>query len=467
MNKPENSRKRQLDGPIRKRPVQPAVTLERETAVLLPPKNNLQPKPTSSPRTIARILIVLGISLVVLVLYLVIKIFVATNAIITRNTSLEAPALVGTVTPQKLKAEGDGRINILLLGIGGAGHPGGSLSDTMMIVSIDPSSKSVAMLSIPRDLWVQIPGHGYAKINAANAYGGPDLAKSVVSSIFGVPINYYIQLDFAGFRQAVDEVGGIDVVNGNNLSDPNYPCDDESGNICPYYLAAGSYHLDGTQALKYVRCREGTCGTNYGREDRQRQSLLALQKNALALGTITNPVKLSSLIGIVGNHLRTDLNLSDIAKLSSMLSSVTASNVVSSGLEAITTSGWIDGQSVVLPKTGNLLELQTFVHSIFPDSYLTRENAAIALENGSTKDGLEESVGALLKSYNYRVISTSVAKDRNYPATIIYDYTNGAKPYTLNYLENRFGVGAQEATRPSGDAADIRIIIGDNYQPSS
>src|SRR5207244_10638311 len=122
-----------------------------------------------------------------------------------------APALAKAVLdPTQLKGEGNGRVNILLLGVGGAGHDGPNLSDTIMVVSIDPKTKDVAMLSIPRDLYVKIPGHGYGKINAANVYGGPTLAARTVANVIGVPIHYYAVIDFSGFKQAVDSVGGGD-----------------------------------------------------------------------------------------------------------------------------------------------------------------------------------------------------------------------------------------------------------------
>src|SRR5664279_3282734 len=140
-----------------------------------------------------------------------------------------APGLLGTVDLTKLKGEGDGRVNILVMGIGGAGHDGPNLSDTMMVMSLDPKTKDVAMLSIPRDLYVKIPGHGSGKINAANAYGGPALAEQVVENVIGVPIHYYAVMDFSGFKQAVDAVGGVDINVAAPLYDPEFPCDNDRG----------------------------------------------------------------------------------------------------------------------------------------------------------------------------------------------------------------------------------------------
>lgn len=393
-----------------------------------------------------------------------IKIVLATNRVITRNSTGGAPALAGHIDPTKLKGEGDGRVNILLLGIGGAGHDGGSLSDTIMVVSIDPRTKDVAMVSIPRDLWVAIPGHGMSKINAANVYGGPDLAKSVVSKTLDIPIHYYVMLDFQGFKLAVDQVGGIDVANKAALSDSGFPCENDNGRACPYFLAAGEHHLSGVEALKYARCREGSCGTNYGREDRQRESLMALRQKAVGIATFANPSKIASLIDIVGGHLKTDLQIDDMAKLAALGKTINANAVVAKGLIDFTTSAMVSGQSVVLPKAGTFTEIRSFVHSVLTDSYIKQENAAIEIQNGTSRDGLATSVGKLFQgTYKYNIVSMTTADNQNYPATIIYDYTAGKKPYTISYLESRLGVKAQRASAPTGVSSDVRIILGADY----
>src|SRR6185369_16536807 len=162
------------------------------------------------------------------------------RSIIAKSNSI-APALAGVLDVTKLKGEGDGRVNILVLGIGGAGHEAPNLSDTMMVISFDPKTKDAAMLSIPRDLYVKIPatshtGVQYGKINAANVYGGPELAARVVSNVIGVPIHYYVLIDFSGFRQAIDAVGGVDINVPTAIYDPDYPCDNERGGYCAFSI---------------------------------------------------------------------------------------------------------------------------------------------------------------------------------------------------------------------------------------
>ncbi|MBP9827526.1 LCP family protein, partial [Candidatus Saccharibacteria bacterium] len=155
---------------------------------------------------------------------------------------------------QKLKGEDEGRVNILLIGVGDPGHDGATLADTNILVSVNTNDKKVALTSIPRDTRVKIPGSGFAKINNANAYGDIPLARQTVENFLGVPIHYYVRTDFTGLKQAVDAVGGIQITNKDFLSDPEYPCDKNQWKSCGFTLKPGTYQADGTLALKYARC---------------------------------------------------------------------------------------------------------------------------------------------------------------------------------------------------------------------
>ena len=412
------------------------------------------------------------------------KSIMAARKILVHNTGSGAPALKGNVSVSQLKGEGDGRINILVLGIGGQGHDGPNLSDTMMVWSLDPKTKDVAMLSIPRDLYVQIPGYGSSKINAANAYGGPALAEQVVEKVIGVPIHYYIVVDFSGFKQAVDAVGGVDINVTKALNDPLYPCDSENGKYCPIYFPVGMTHMDGKHALWYSRSRETT--SDFDRAARQQQVIVALRAKALSISTLTNPAKISSLIDAVGGHVKTDLSLSDIEKLAGYAKDVDPTKVVNKvisagadasgndadllvgGLDLVPGAGWIE-----LPKLGTYMyrDIQDFVKNIFVDHYVVDENALIDVQNGSGITGLASQVVTSLKAAHYNVGAPTTASS-HYSKTVIYDYTGGKKPYTINYLQTRFGVKAQVVTvtspAPSGTVnPDIRIIIGSDYSPAS
>ncbi|HSX48291.1 MAG TPA: LCP family protein [Candidatus Nanoarchaeia archaeon] len=473
-------RKVRLDGPSRRPPQwapQPVVPSGNPTT---PAPVFTYTKPKKRFNFNKRQIALIGGGLLATVgLFLVVKAVLASHKIITRNASGSAPALAGDVDPTKLKGEGDGRVNILVMGIGGAGHDGGNLSDTMVVVSIDPRTKDVAMLSLPRDLYVPIPGYGTTKINAANAYGeaykypggGGALAKTTVSKVLDIPIHYYIRVDFGAFKQAVDSVGGVDINVAQSLYDPEYPCDNNQARECGFSLSAGQKHMDGTLALKYVRCRKGNCGNDFGRAARQQQVMLALREKALSLQTLSNPAKLSGLIDAIGDHVKTDLQPNEIKKLAEIARQINPNGIVNKVLDEssnLVTTDMVDGASVVVPTAGigNFTDIRAFVHGLFIDSYLKDESASVEVQNGTTRSGLANTVATLLKSYGYNVTKTATAPNQKYPATVIYDYTGGKKPYTIHYLETRFNAKAQKANPGPDDSTDIKVIIGANYRSS-
>lgn len=502
-----NPERRQLDGPVRRPAVAPIAPVSAppapaKTEPALPravaPENEpvFEYRKPKKRHWVRHALIVAGIIVALTISWFGFKAVMAAHRIIGKAGS-GAPVLAKTVDMAKLKGEGDGRVNILFLGVGGPGHDGANLSDTIMVMSLDPKTKDVAMLSIPRDLYVKIPATGkyqtqYSKINAANSYGGPDLAKKVIEGVIGVPIHYYIQADFSGFKQAVDAVGGVDVNVAKTLSDPKYPCDDGTkyANLyCPILFKPGPQRMAGAQALKYSRSRETT--SDFDRAARQQQVLMALRQKSLEAATLTNPLKLTALLDAIGDHVKTDLQLEEIKKLASIAKDIDTTKITNKVLDTgkpdsllIDGSGRIAGAgSIELPKAGNFdySEIQDFVKNIFVDHYITDENTRIEVQNGSGITGLAGAVVTSLKSAHYNVLDATNA-DNLYPHTVIYDYTNGKKPYTINYLERRFGVKSQKASLPAatptatpsaGNASaatvnpEIRIILGSDYKRAS
>jgi len=411
----------------------------------------------------------------------------AAHSIFARSNG-GAPGLAGLLDVTKLKGEGDGRVNILVLGIGGQGHEAPNLSDTMMVISFDPKTKDAAMLSIPRDLYVKIPAglntkQQYGKINAANAYGGPELAARTVANVIGVPIHYYVLIDFSGFKQAIDAVGGVDINVPTAIYDSSYPCDNERGGFCPFSIKAGLQHMNGTVALRYSRSRHST--SDFDRAARQQLVIAALRQKALQLSTLTNPVKLSQLIDAVGSHVKTDIQANELNKMASIVKDIDPAKMVQKvldtdskdpllvgGINIIPNAGYIE-----VPKIGNFVysDIQDFVKNIFADHYLIDENAKLEVQNGSGVPGMASSVVKSLQAAHYKVGDPVNALD-HYTNTVIYDYTGGKKPYTLNYLEQRFKVKAQRmiAPTPAVDAngvavpaPQIRIILGSNYKATS
>jgi len=204
------------------------------------------------------------------------------------------------INPEKeIKGESDDRLNMLLIGIGGAGHPGSYLADTIIVASLKPSTKEVAFISIPRDLYVEIPDYGWRKINNAFAFGhGPDypgggeaLLKEIVEDVTGLPIHYYARLDFEGFRKAIDDVGGIDIYVENSFTDYEYP--DYNYGYQTISFKKGWEHMSGERALQFVRSRHGTSGegSDFARSKRQQKVLFAVKERIFSINTFINPAQ--------------------------------------------------------------------------------------------------------------------------------------------------------------------------------
>jgi LCP family protein required for cell wall assembly len=404
-----------------------------------------------------------------------------------KGTASRAAALQSEVNPTLLKGEGDGRVNILLLGNGGVGHDGPDLTDTMMVASIDPINKTATLLSVPRDLWVKMPNNFISanqKINAAYESGkyhylgkqdasnadskaveaGFTAADQTVSQVLGITIHYNMVVDFHAFRQAVDSVGGVTINVPEQLYDPTMAWEN---NHNPILAAAGVQQMDGIHALMYARSRETT--SDFARGERQRAIILALKEKALSLGTLSNPVKISSLMSAFGNNLVTDLSLSDAVRLYDLTKGISGDNIKSLDLvtkpNMLVTTGNMNGISIDQPRAGlyNYGEIQAFVRASLRDGYITKENSSVTVLNGTSVAGLATTKANELKSFGYNVAKVDNAPTEAYDQTVVVDLTNGADKYTKHYLENRYGVSAvtkiPDTSIQAGDAHFI-VILG-------
>lgn len=396
-----------------------------------------------------------------------------------------AEALKSEVKPELLKGEGRGRVNILLMGRGGGQHDAPDLTDTLMVASIDPVNKTTTLLSVPRDLWVNVPNQGVMKINAAwqsgvhkylgkSVYGTTDskaiqsgfnTIDSTVEEVLGLEIDYHVLVNFQAFKQAIDTVGGINVNVPADLVDPTMAWENNNN---PVLAKAGLQQMDGTKALIYSRSRETS--SDFARGERQRALLLALKTKVISAGTLSNPVKISQLFNTFGSNVQTDLSLSNAQRLYGIVKGVNDSGINSLALTGdqapYVTTGNINGQSVVLPKAGLFKydEIQTYIRSQLKDPYIVKEKAKILVLNGTEIEGQATARAAELKSYGYNVVGTGNTPSKGWVKTTLFDMTR-KKKYTKNYLEQRLG---QMANLSMNDAtidtkgADFVIIIGSN-----
>lgn len=287
----------------------------------------------------------------------------------------------------KLKGEDRGHINILLAGNSAddPGHGGAELTDSIMVLSINTTNNTAFILSIPRDLYVEIPGNGYSKINAAYTYGetqkfkeagypegGMGLLEKTVSETIDIPIDYYALVNYGAFRDAVNAVGGITVTINSN---------DPRGVYDPYAslrLKNGTQNIDGQTALNLSRARgdgPGSYGfprSDFDRTENQRMMMIALREKALSAGVLTNPIKIGNLFDSAGNNVQTDLSLGNMRRLANLTKNIGTQNIVSAslndadGVNLLKSYTTRNGQSALIPAAGvdNYTQIQAYVQKL-------------------------------------------------------------------------------------------------------
>ena len=266
------------------------------------------------------------------------------------------------------------RVDILLLGIRGIDDPyGGALTDAILIASLKKDTGRLALISIPRDLYVPIPGtKRYTKINEAYAWGrkaggekgGLSLAKKTLEFVTGVHIDYVARIDFTAFKEAIDAVGGIEIFLDKPFKEESqWP--GEGG----FFLPAGKNVLDGKTALYYVRSRFST--SDFDRAQRLQQVLLAFKDKALSLGVLANPQKILELLAIAGEHIRTDMKPSEITQYLALVPSLDFSQVKRKVFDTTASghlvSAHLGSEYILWPKDGNWQVLRKDCQGIFED----------------------------------------------------------------------------------------------------
>lgn len=353
-------------------------------AAQLPPA--VPPPPRKWKKILKRILITLAILLALTGLFLGWKF--AANIIKVFGWG----GLKDIFSNQKLKGEDEGRVNILLAGNSAddPGHGGADLTDSIMLVSLNTKDKTGYILSIPRDLYVDIPGHGYAKINEAypkgkadkfseSGYpeGGMGLLEKVVSQNFGTEIHYYGLVNYTALKQAVDAVGGINVTiastDPRGLYDPSP--DLRNGRRPLVDLPNGPVTLDGTAALNLARAR-GNSSRSYGyansdftRTEHQRKILLGLKDKASSLGTLSNPIKISELLDSFGSNVSTDFKTGELRRLYNLSKEIPSDKIASVSLNSANGKNLLmsyttrNRQSALVPAAGidDYSQIQAFI----------------------------------------------------------------------------------------------------------
>jgi len=369
----------------------------------------------------------------------------------------------------KLRGEKEDRINVLLLGNGGDGHAGGSLTDTIMVASIKPSTKQVALLSLPRDLVVNFGSDNgahasYRKINNMVFLGGMDLAKEKIKDVTGLDIQYTLQVDFDAFRDIIDTIGGVNVTVDNAFTDYEYP--DYNYGYQTISFKTGEQPMDGERALQFARSRHGNNGegSDFARAARQQKILEAVQAKLLSLSTLLNPVKIGGILNDLGDHVSTDMEIWEMLRFASIAKEIDRSKIINQVVDN-SSDGLVHtdrseetGASIVVPNAGlgNFSEIQAVAQYIFdpvaPDTASTnpaQESAIIAVQNGSSITGLATNTAAMLKAKGFGTATVGNGLTKLSTSTVIYDVSGGKFPLTSQALATLFGVPVQQSILPS------------------
>lgn len=375
------------------------------------------------------------------------------------------------------------RANILLLGIDQRGNEAGPWrTDTMILVSVDPATHSATMLSIPRDLYVTIPGYGEGRINTAHFTGdvrgypggGVALAKKTVSEALGIPVHYYVRINFTGFEELVDAIGGLTINVEKTIHDERYP--DDNYGYMTIHIPAGIQHMDGVTALQYARSRHGN--SDFDRMARQQAVILAARDKLLSLDF--SLASIPRLIELAGESVQTDLTLEEILALAEIGKRIDRDNIRQAAIDnsMITTT--------VLPPRGAVVEMPQWdkihqlVAELFPspapeasprpnlvEAQLANEAARIELQNGTLMGSLAQDAAAALRGKGFNVVLYDNASRFDYDHTMLVVYAD--KPYTVEALATKLGVSPENVRREAGSHSnvDIVVILGRDYAQRS
>lgn len=405
------------------------------------------------------------------------------------------------IVPTPFPWDGASRVTVLVMGLDyrdwseAPNEP--SRTDSMILVTMDPVTRTAGMLSIPRDLWVNIPGYNYGKINTAyflgDAFkypggtpglsgnplppGGPGLAMATVEEFLGVPIQYYAQIDFNAFVAFIDEIGGVDInVPYDMVVDPVGP-----GNTV--FLKPGVVTLDGKTALAYARNRYTEDG-EFDRSKRQQQVILAVRDNILNYYSLPKLVaRAPTLYKTLSKGIRTNMTLDYAIKLAWVVPQIPEKNIkqgiitkdMAIGVR-VPSPDFPDGLSALKPLPDRIrlvrdevfgygVDSQSIVAQATPDTQpkMIAETARVSLQNGTNDPTIISSTYQYLISSGMTIVETAPA-DSIYNATQIKVY--GAKPYTIKFLSSVFRVSPDRITYVGYQPEmpyDVQLVLGNDW----
>jgi len=385
------------------------------------------------------------------------------------------------------KVKHDQRINLLLLGYGGPGHDGPYLADSVMLVSIRPSTHQAIMISLPRDLWVKIPALPnnrflLGKLNSAyaigmdhasypnvrsdwqTATGGGDLAAATVSQITGQPIDYWVGIDFKAFRDVVNALGGVRVNVPTTLDDPYFPLGETTG-MMHVHIDAGWQQFDGEHALEYARSRETT--SDFDRSRRQQLIMLAVRQRIFSLNAVP---RMLSLLGALQDNVRTNLRPADFRPLADLAGQIKDADIrrVSIDTSNLLRSSFLGGQYILKPLDPTYGALHQYLAMALPDRSVLARQTPFLVQDGSRRYWLPYGIGtpasimtSLLQAEGWQASLAPPAAQR-VAQTQILDGSGGKAVATVVWLQSYFG-GVISVVPAPASGPSVTLLLGSDF----
>lgn len=393
--------------------------------------------------------------------------------------------IVFSIFNASLENDKENHSNFLLIGHGGGNHDGANLSDTIMIASLDTNDKTVGIVSIPRDLWVETKELGGTRINKIIELSldegytfeeGIAVLKDAVEQILDIDIHYYASADFAGFTAFIDTIEGIEITVPETIYDPNYP-KDGTYDFDPFYIKAGTQNIDGETALKYVRSRKTT--SDFDRAKRQQSVLEAIEQKLKSEEILLSKTKLKELYEVFQTYIKTDLEMYEFIYLGRQAlqfdNALIAHTVINDdpysvgGFVYTPERQYFGGAFVLLPYTNTYDEIRKFAKIAFFSPQILVEKTSIHILNGTKAANLASDGLAHLERYGFDVVRFGNS-DVKIPETQIYYRSETAgTSQTIKALEEFLGVKSQPAIGSDfsietfATQAEIVVILGDNF----
>jgi LCP family protein required for cell wall assembly len=379
----------------------------------------------------------------------------------------------------ELEADAYGHTNILVLGTGGLNHDGANLTDSIIVASLDYDNNLVSMLSIPRDLYVEDSILNNSRINEVYANGrvqfessskGIEYMKEKVEEIVGMPIHYWLKVDFKGFKDLIDALGGIEVYVKEDLNDPYYPKD---GTILfePLYIKKGIHEMDGELALKYARSRKTT--SDFDRANRQQDLIYAIKEKALDLKVILSKDKIENILDALKDNIETNIKIKEILTLGSYADNFSEQNILHrlihddptqcGGFLYTPERKFYGGMFVLIP-AGNYDFLHNYSNLNFNFPQVARENLTVQILNGTKTGSVAGTTKQILQRYCFNIIRYGNGRNQDITETTYY-YRSEKPPAALDFLKKL--IPGKESkiipTEYNEYTADIIIELGTDY----